>query len=59
MDHYTAPDYASAAIATIDMQCDTLDGQPIEIAGTSNRLPRMRAVIEEFKTTGAKQRARP
>ena len=39
MDIYTSPDFTSAALITIDTQCDTLDGQPLEIPGTSAALP--------------------
>jgi nicotinamidase-related amidase len=38
-DPHTAPDYAHAALVTIDTQCDVLDGAPLEIAGTSAALP--------------------
>jgi nicotinamidase-related amidase len=36
----TDPDYTTAALITIDVQCDTLDGQPFEIPGTSQILPK-------------------
>jgi nicotinamidase-related amidase len=45
MSRYTDPDFASAALITIDTQRDTLDGQPFEIAGTSAILPQMRALL--------------
>ena len=35
MDTYTSPDYDRAALVTIDVQRDTLDGQPFEIPGTA------------------------
>src|SRR5206468_2077851 len=38
-DPYIAPDFASSALVTIDTQRDTLDGQPFEVAGTSDALP--------------------
>jgi len=34
----THPDYTTAALIPIDVQCDTLDGQPFEIPGTSGIL---------------------
>lgn len=52
MDRYTAPEYRSAAVITIDMQCDTLDGQPFEIAGTSAILPKMQAVLIAARSAG-------
>ena len=30
-DPYTSPDFATAALITIDTQCDVLDGEPLEI----------------------------
>ena len=48
----TAPQWARAALITIDTQCDTLDGQPFEIPGTSAVLPRMRELIEVFRAAG-------
>jgi nicotinamidase-related amidase len=35
VDELTSPSWDSAALVTIDMQADTLDGQPLEIPGTS------------------------
>jgi nicotinamidase-related amidase len=49
MDPYTEPDLNSAALITIDTQCDTLDGQPLEIPGTSAALPNMRRLLEAFR----------
>ncbi len=34
----------------MDTQCDTLDGQPFAIPGTSAILPRMRAMLEAFRS---------
>ncbi|HVS28741.1 MAG TPA: isochorismatase family cysteine hydrolase [Solirubrobacteraceae bacterium] len=50
---YISPDFASAALITIDTQCDVLDGQPLEIAGTSAALPRMRLLLDAFREAGA------
>ena len=33
MDKHTNPDFSSIALITIDIQRDTLDGQPFEIPG--------------------------
>jgi nicotinamidase-related amidase len=52
MSRYTEPDWSSAALITIDTQCDTLDGQPFEIPGTSAVLPRMAALLDAFRTAG-------
>jgi nicotinamidase-related amidase len=46
---YTEPDFASAALITVDVQRDTLDGAPLEIAGTSAALPAMAALSEAFR----------
>jgi len=35
MDKYTKPDFDKSALITIDILRDTLDGQPLEILGTS------------------------
>jgi nicotinamidase-related amidase len=45
----TAPELWSSALVTIDVQTDTLDGQPLEIAGTSAALPNMRRLAEAFR----------
>jgi nicotinamidase-related amidase len=37
-------------LITIDTQCDTLDGQPFEIPGTSAILPRMRTLLEAYRS---------
>lgn len=52
MDKYTKLDYTRSAIITIDTQCDTLDGQPFEIAGTSAALPKMLALLQEYRKLG-------
>jgi nicotinamidase-related amidase len=51
---WTAPHFKRAALVTIDVQRDTLDGQPFEISGTSQALPRMAELCENFR-----QRAQP
>jgi nicotinamidase-related amidase len=50
---YTAPEFAAAALITIDTQRDVLDGGALEIAGTSAALPRMRALLDGFRAAPA------
>lgn len=45
MDHYTEPHWSRCALLTIDVQADTLAGQPFEIPGTTEALPAMRRVL--------------
>jgi nicotinamidase-related amidase len=49
MSNYTKPQFDSAAIITIDVQRDTLDGQPLEISGTSAALPNIKLLLELFR----------
>lgn len=49
LDRYTEPDLSLAALITIDTQRDTLDGQPLEIPGTSAMLPNMRRLLSVFR----------
>jgi nicotinamidase-related amidase len=49
---YTDPDFAAAALLTIDTQRDVLDDGPLEIAGTSAALVPMRALTQEFRAGG-------
>src|ERR1700704_2159503 len=46
---YTRPDFGSMALITIDMQQDFLDGQPFEIAETSEILPRLQRLAAAFR----------
>jgi nicotinamidase-related amidase len=48
-DPYTAPDFASAALVTIDTQRDVLDDGAFPIPGTSSALPAMRRLVEAFR----------
>lgn len=48
-DPYTAPDFTSSALITIDTQCDVLDGQPLEIPGTSAALPAMQRLLDGYR----------
>jgi nicotinamidase-related amidase len=52
MSRYTEPEWSHSALITIDTQCDTLDGQPFAIPGTSAILPSMRALLEAFRAAG-------
>ena len=49
LDEYSAPEFRHCALITIDTQCDTLDGAPLEIEGTSAILPQMRALLDAFR----------
>jgi nicotinamidase-related amidase len=51
-DPYTDPDFATAALVTIDTQRDVLDGGPLEIPGTSAALEQMRLRAQEFGEAG-------
>ena len=50
MDGNTAPQYEHAALLTIDVQRDTLDGQPFEIPGTSAIVPRIARLAAFFRS---------
>jgi nicotinamidase-related amidase len=39
-------------LVTIDVQCDTLDGQPLEIAGTSQAIPNIARLAAAFRDAG-------
>ncbi len=49
MKKYIEPDFKSSAVITIDTQCDTLDGQPLEIPGTSAALPNIKMVLDAYR----------
>jgi nicotinamidase-related amidase len=51
-DPYITPDFATAALVTIDTQRDVLDGGRLEIAGTSAALPQMAALCAAFRELG-------
>ena len=46
------PHFESAALLTIDVQTDTLDGAPLEIPGTSAAVPKIAALCEAFRASG-------
>ena len=48
-DQWTRPEFANSALLTIDVQIDTLDGQPFEISGTSAALPRISQLCEAYR----------
>jgi nicotinamidase-related amidase len=52
MDAFTAPHLDRAALVTIDVQRDTLDGEVLEIPGTSAALGAMALVAEAFRSAG-------
>jgi nicotinamidase-related amidase len=52
VNDYTRPDFGAAALITIDTQCDTLDGQPLEIPGTSAVLPQIKRLLDTFRRAG-------
>lgn len=49
MSDYTRPGLSAIALLTIDVQRDFLNGQPLEIAGTSEALPQMKLLVEAFR----------
>jgi nicotinamidase-related amidase len=51
-DRFTAPEYERAALITIDVQNDTLDGGPFEVPGTSGVLPAIAGLCRAFRKTG-------
>ena len=51
-DAWTQPDFGHIALLTIDVQLDTLDGQPFEIPGTSAALPQIAALCDAFRRHG-------
>jgi nicotinamidase-related amidase len=51
-DPCTAPEFASAALITIDTQRDVLDGGRLEVPGTSAVLGRIGVLLEAFRDAG-------
>ncbi|WP_345973959.1 isochorismatase family cysteine hydrolase [Sulfurimonas sp. HSL3-7] len=49
MNKYTKPNFETSALITIDTQRDTLEGQPLEIKGTSDALPRMKILLDFYR----------
>lgn len=54
MSRYTEPEWSKSALITIDTQCDTLDGQPFEIPGTSAIIPRMQELLQAYRDAAKK-----
>jgi nicotinamidase-related amidase len=52
-DRYLAPEWGSSALIAIDTQRDFLDGQPLEIPGTSAVRPAIRRLLDGFRASGA------
>jgi nicotinamidase-related amidase len=52
MNKYTEPDFESIALITIDVQRDTLEGQPFEVKGTSEMLPSLKKLVNAFRLAG-------
>lgn len=51
-DSYTVPQFDHSALVLIDVQRDFLDGGALPVAGTSERLPLMRTLVEAFRSAG-------
>ena len=51
-DPFTAPEYDRAALITIDVQKDTLDGGPFEVPGTSAILEPINRLCRAFRAVG-------
>jgi nicotinamidase-related amidase len=51
-DPHTRPEYDRAALITIDVQNDTLDGGTFEIPGTSAALPSIKRLCDAFRQAG-------
>jgi nicotinamidase-related amidase len=49
MDKYLLPNVSSSALITIDVQHDVLDGQPLEIPGTTAVLPNIKTLLDLFR----------
>jgi nicotinamidase-related amidase len=49
---YLAPEFESSALITIDTQVDVLDGQPLEIPGTTAALPQIAELSAAFRAAG-------
>ena len=47
-----SPRFDQSALITIDTQIDTLDGQPLEIPGTTAALPAIATLTQSFRKSG-------
>ncbi|MGB8388897.1 cysteine hydrolase family protein [Mycobacterium sp.] len=52
MHDLVRPHFDSAALLTIDVQADTLDGGPLQIPGTSAAVPRIADLCQAFRSSG-------
>jgi nicotinamidase-related amidase len=48
----TRPHFGTAALVTIDVQRDTLDGEPLEVPGTSAVVPAIARLCDSFRQAG-------
>lgn len=49
MNKYIKPNFRSSALITIDVQRDTLDGQILEVAGTTDALPQLKVLLDFYR----------
>lgn len=52
MNDYTQPEFLKSALLTIDTQCDTLEGGPLEVPGTNDILPNMASLLTAYRSAG-------
>ena len=52
MDEPLRPDFDTAALITIDAQVDTLDGQPLEVPGTTPAIANIARLGPAFRSAG-------
>lgn len=52
MSSFTRPELDNCALVTIDVQSEVLDGQPLEIPGSSAALPAICRLAEAFRASG-------
>ena len=52
MSSLTTPELRNSALVTIDVQSDVLDGQPLEIRGSSAALPPIARLADAFRARG-------
>jgi nicotinamidase-related amidase len=52
MDSYVSPQFDAISLVSIDVQRDVLDGQPFEIAGTSDAAVVIARLAEAFRNAG-------
>jgi nicotinamidase-related amidase len=50
-DRHTKPLFESAALITIDTQCDVLEGGTFPVPGTAEALPNMRRLLDIFRAS--------